>query len=171
MPGVCQPTLLIDFGLLISDFGFKTSARYAMQSAIKNHQSAIWLARAALLVVLIANLSAAIPFLVSPADYVGGFELSGIAGEAAVRGFGLLFLMWAVPFIPAIIHPVRYRVAFVCVLAMQVIGLAGELLMLLGLPAGHDMLRATGLRFIAFDGVGLVLLLIAYRLSRMADGR
>lgn len=123
-----------------------------------------------LLAVLIANMSAAIPYLIRPADYVTAFELSGVPGEAAMRGLGLLFLMWAVPFVPAIIHPVRHRVAFVCVLAMQVIGLIGESLMLVALPAGHAALRATGLRFISFDGAGLVLLLIAYRISRMADG-
>jgi hypothetical protein len=73
--------------------------------------------------------------------------------------------MWAVPFIPAIMHPVKYRIALACVLAMQGIGLIGESLMLMTLPAGHGALRAMGLRFIAFDGAGLILLLIAYYLS------
>jgi len=128
----------------------------------------LWFARAAVLAVLIANMSAAIPYLLRPADYAAAYELTGVPGEVAVRGFGILFLMWAVPFIPAVWHPTRNRVAFVCVLAMQAIGLAGESLMLAGLPAGHAALRTTGLRFIAFDGAGLVLLLIAYRLSRVA---
>jgi len=136
------------------------------QSENRNH-----IARVALLAVLFANLSAAIPYLARPAGYVAAFELSGVPGEVAVRGFGLLFLMWAVPFIPAIIHPVKYRVAFVCVLAMQVIGLIGESLLLMALPAGHQALRAAGLRFIAFDGVGLLILLIAYRISLAADNR
>jgi hypothetical protein len=35
--------------------------------------------------------------------------------------------------------------------------------MLAALPTGHAALRTTGLRFIAFDGAGLVALLIAYR--------
>ncbi len=126
-----------------------------------------WIARTALVAVLIANLSAAIPYVVRPADYVAAYELSGVPGEAVVRGLGILFLMWAVPFIPAVLHPVRHRIAFACVLAMQAIGLAGESLMMAALPAGHDALRATGLRFIAFDGAGLVLLLIAYSLSRI----
>ena len=130
------------------------------QSEIRNH-----IARVALSAVLLANLSAAIPYLARPAGYVAAFELSGAPGEVAVRGLGLLFLMWAVPFIPAIVHPVKYRIAFACVLAMQVIGLLGETLMLLGLPAGHAALRATGLRFIAFDSVGLGILLMAYRMS------
>ena len=135
-------------------------------SEIRNH-----IARVALSAVLLANLSAAIPYLARPAGYVAAFELSGVPGEVAVRGLGLLFLMWAVPFIPAIVHPIKYRIAFACVLAMQVIGLLGETLMLLGLPAGHAALRATALRFIAFDGAGLGLLLIAYRLSSAADNR
>ena len=130
-------------------------------SEIRNH-----IARVALSAVLLANLSAAIPYLARPADYVATFELGGAPGEVAVRGLGLLFLMWAVPFIPAIVHPVKHRIAFACVLVMQVIGLLGESLMLVGLAAGHPALRATGLRFIAFDGAGLGLLLVAYRLSR-----
>ena len=128
----------------------------------------MWFARAAVLAVLIANMSAAIPYLLRPADYAAAYELTGVPGEVAVRGFGILFLMWAVPFIPAIWHPARNRVAFAIVLAMQAIGLIGESFMLAGLPAGHVALRATGLRFIAFDGAGLVLLLIAYRLSHIA---
>ena len=125
----------------------------------------IYMARAALTAVLVANMSAAIPYVFRPADYVAAYELTGAPGEVVVRGFGLLFLMWAVPFVPAILHPTRNRVAFACVLAMQVIGLIGESLMLAALPAGHDALRATGLRFIAFDGIGFILLLIGYRLS------
>jgi hypothetical protein len=130
--------------------------------------ASLWFARAALLAVLIANMTAAIPYVLRPADYAAAYELTGVPGEVVVRGFGILYLMWAVPFIPALWHPARNRVAFVIVLAMQAIGVAGESLMLAGLPAGHAVLRATGLRFIAFDGAGLVILLIAYRLSRIA---
>ena len=130
--------------------------------------ASIWFARAALLAVLIANMSAAIPYVVQPADYAAAYELTGVPGEVVVRGFGILYLMWAAPFIPAIWHPARNRVTFAAVLAMQAIGWAGESLMLAGLPAGHAVLRATGLRFIAFDGAGLVILLIAYRASRIA---
>jgi hypothetical protein len=118
-----------------------------------------------LLAVLTANMSAAIPYILHPTDYAAAYELTGVPGEVVVRGFGILFLMWAVPFVPAIWHPVQNRVAFVCVLAMQVIGLVGESLMLIGLPSGHDVLCATGLRFIAFDGTGLVVLGLAYLIT------
>jgi hypothetical protein len=130
--------------------------------------ASLWFARAALLAVLIANMTAAIPYVLRPADYAASYELTGVPGEVVVRGFGILYLMWAVPFIPALWHPARNRVAFVIVLAMQAIGLAGESLMLAGLPAGHAVLRASGLRFIAFDGAGLVILLTAYCVSRIA---
>jgi hypothetical protein len=130
--------------------------------------ASLWFARAALLAVLIANMTAAIPYVLRPADYPAAYELTGVPGEVAVRGFGILYLMWAVPFIPALWHPARNHVAFVIVLAMQVIGLIGESFMLAALPAGHAALRATGLRFIAFDGAGLGVLFIAYCASHVA---
>lgn len=130
-----------------------------------------WLARATLVAVLLANLSAAIPYVARPADYVAAYELAGAPGEVVVRGLGILFLMWAVPFIPAILQPVRNRVAFTCVLAMQVIGLAGESLMMATLPPGHEALSATGWRFIAFDGAGLVLLSLGYLITQRGPGK
>ena len=130
-----------------------------------------WLARATLIAVLLANLSAAIPYVARPATYVTAYELAGAPGEVVVRGLGILFLMWAVPFIPAILQPVRNRVAFTCVLAMQVIGLAGESLMMATLPPGHDALSATGWRFIAFDGAGLVLLSLGYLVTQRGQGQ
>ena len=130
-----------------------------------------WLARAALTAVLLANLSAAIPYVARPAGYVTAYELTGAPGEVVVRGLGILFLMWAVPFIPAILQPVRNRVAFTCVLAMQVIGLAGESLMMATLPPGHDALSATGWRFIAFDGAGLALLSLGYLVTQRGPGK
>jgi len=130
-----------------------------------------WVARAALIAVLLANLSAAIPYVARPAEYVTAYELAGAPGEVMVRGLGILFLMWAVPFIPAILQPIRNRVAFTCVLAMQVIGLAGESLMMATLPPGHDTLSATGWRFIAFDGAGLVLLSLGYLVTQRGRGQ
>ena len=129
-----------------------------------------WLARATLTVVLLANLSAAIPYVARPADYAAAYELTGTPGEVIVRGLGILFLMWAVPFIPAILQPTGNRVAFTCVLAMQIIGLAGESLMMATLPPGHDTLSATGWRFIAFDGAGLVLLSFGYLVTQRKPG-
>jgi len=124
------------------------------------------LARGAIAVVWLWNLSAAIPMTLWPARYAPGFELSGVVGATLTRSLGLLFLMWLVPYAPALFDPVRYRVCVGVIVAQQMIGLAGELWLLWSLPPGHAALRATAWRFIAFDAAGLVLLALAWRWSR-----
>jgi hypothetical protein len=119
-----------------------------------------------MMLVLIANLSAAVPYVLSPGRYVAAFELSGVAGAAMVRGIGILFLMWCVGYVPVIARPDRHPALFGVILVQQVIGLAGEAWIVASLPAGHDVLSATGLRFMVFDGVGLALLILAFMLVR-----
>lgn len=109
-----------------------------------------------------ANLTAAIPYVLDPDAYARAFELSGAPGAAMVRGLGILFLMWNVTYLPVLHDPMRQRTLFGVVLAQQVIGLAGETWILATLPTGHAALAASGLRFIAFDGVGLLLLVAAF---------
>jgi len=121
----------------------------------------VWAARAAVTVVCVSNLSAAIPFVLKPEAYAPGFEASGYGGAALVRALGLAFVMWQVAFAPVIWNP-RLRACFLVILGMQVVGLAGETWAVLTMPAGHDALRATAQRFIAFDAAGLVLLTLAY---------
>jgi hypothetical protein len=124
----------------------------------------LWLARLALIVVFFFNVSCALIFVVSPEAYAQGFEVSGVAGKTLVRGIGILFLMWNVTYPLAIWHPWRYRWLFLIIIIQQVIGLTGETWMLLMLPPGHAPLAATGRRFIAFDGGGLVAMLITFAL-------
>ena len=119
------------------------------------------LARAAIGLVILWNLQAAFGFLFWPAHYIGSYELQGIAGESALRGIGLLFLMWNVPYVVALWHPMRNRVSLYEALAMQTIGLIGEGLIFLILPAVLGTLRASILLFILFDALGLILLLFA----------
>lgn len=130
----------------------------------------VWAARIAVMLVLLGNLSAAIPFLINPERYAEAFELSGVAGAGMVRGLGILFVMWSAAYLPVIVHPDRHPALFSVILAQQVLGLAGEIWILATLPAGHAVLLATGLRFVAFDAVGLVLLVIAFVLSRRSLG-
>jgi hypothetical protein len=125
-----------------------------------------WAVRVAVGLVLISNLSAAIPYLLHPDRYAAAFELTGVGGAAMVRGLGILFVMWSAAYLPLIAHPERHRVLFAVILAQQVVGLFGESWILASLPPGHAALTASGLRFIAFDGAGLVLLMLALRLSR-----
>jgi len=114
------------------------------------------------------NLQCAAAFLLHPAGYAAAFELSGAAGEAAIRGIGVLFVMWNFPYLVALWHPLRHRVSLCEALAMQAVGVLGETLILRGLPAGHAGLRAAIGRFILFDGVGMALLIAAWLITARA---
>lgn len=127
--------------------------------------SRIWLSRLLIAYVLLVNLQAALQFLVQPALYTAGFELSGVAGEGMVRAMGLLFLMWNVPYGVALSHPLRQRVSLIEALVMQAIGLFGETFLLLSLPPGHTALVDAVGRFILFDGIGLAALVLALFLT------
>ncbi|CAG1008056.1 hypothetical protein ANAEL_03618 [Anaerolineales bacterium] len=121
-----------------------------------------WISRLLIGLVTAWNLQAAFAFIFSPDGFVRAYELSGVPGEAAIRGVGVLFLMWNMPYLFALANPVRYRLALTLSLLMQLTGLIGETFIYFTLPAGHDLLGNSILRFIAFDGVGLILLTIVW---------
>lgn len=125
-----------------------------------------WLPRLFLFPVLAWNLQCALAFVFAPQAYAPGFGLAGVPGAAAVRGMGILFLMWNVPYALALADPLRFRVSLYEAVAMQALGFAGETLLLWGLPTGFDLLRASILRFIWFDAAGLLLLLLALIAAR-----
>lgn len=119
-------------------------------------------ARIAVAIVFVLNVQCALQFAFWPASFAGAYELSGVAGEAAVRGLGVAFLMWNATYPAVIASPRRFRALYVVVLVQQAIGLVGESAILLGLPAGHDVLAASILRFIAFDAAGLIVVAAAF---------
>jgi len=127
-----------------------------------SEQSRLWLARILIAIVTVWNLQAALVFILWPGRFAPGFELSGIPGSAAVRGTGILFVMWNVPYLVALWHPRKYRLVLGIAVTMQLVGLVGETMLLLTLPDGHPLLHASILRFILFDGSGLLLLLGAF---------
>jgi hypothetical protein len=128
--------------------------------------SKVWIARLLIGIVLLWNVQCAVAFLVTPGAYAGGFELSGASGEGMIRGMGILFLMWNVPYAVALLDPLRHRISLIEAVIMQAIGFAGETLLLLAFPDGHPAVHASLVRFIAFDGAGLLALLIALLLIR-----
>ncbi len=128
--------------------------------------SALIPARLLIAVVIFFNLQAAIIFILAPARYAPAFELNGIPGQTMVSAMGILFMMWNVPYAVALWHPVRNRVSLYEAVAMQTIGLTGETILYLTLPGDHPVLAATGLRFIVFDGLGLLALIAAAVLTR-----
>jgi len=128
--------------------------------------SQLWLARVLVAIVAGWNLQAALAFILWPERFAPGFELTGIPGAAAVRGTGILFLMWNVPYLVALWHP-RKNLSFLGIaIVMQLIGLVGESLILITLPDGHAALSESITRFILFDASGLILLSAALFLNR-----
>ena len=121
----------------------------------------LWAARLLIAVVVVWNLQCALVFLLTPGVFAPGFELTGVPGEAALRGIAVLFVMWNIPYLLALWHPHRHRISLWEALAMQAVGVIGESVILFTLPAGHATLHSSLLRFIIFDFSGVVALGIA----------
>lgn len=130
----------------------------------------IWIARILVGLVLLSNLYAAVSFLLAPNDYAPGFELKGEPGRVVVLGTAVLFIMWQVPYVFALVHPLRQHTALTQAAIMQGIGLAGETWILQGIPEAHSTLRGSILRFIVFDAAGLLLLILALLLVHHSRG-
>ena len=126
----------------------------------------LWLTRIIVGAVFLMNVSCALAFILQADKYSPGFEVAGVPGRIYVQGMGILFLMWNATYPLVLFHPIRYRALFVVVLIQQAIGFAGETWLWLTLPSGNLPLRATGLRFMLFDGIGLIAMVGAYWLLR-----
>jgi len=127
-----------------------------------------WIGRALIGAVLAMNLQCAVAFIINPEPFLPAFELAGVSGMAALRGVGVLFVMWSVPYCLALWHPAKYRLSLYEAIVMQFLGLAGETAIFLGLPLENQALRNSLLRFILFDGGGWLALLAAAWISRRA---
>ena len=125
-----------------------------------------WIARVLVAIVFFINVQCALQFVIWPDAYVGAYQLEGASAEAIVRSFGICFLMWNATYPPVIARPARYRVLFGVMIAQQVIGLVGESLLYTTLGPALPILASSVMRFIIFDGAGLVLLAIAFALTR-----
>ena len=121
-----------------------------------------WLARLAVAIVFVVNVKCAFQFLINPEGSMGSFELFGEVGMATIRGIAVTFLMWNATYPLVILNPLRHHVLFAVVLAQQLIGLIGESYILFTIGVEHVLLREAILRFIAFDGFGLVIMALTY---------
>ncbi len=80
-----------------------------------------------------------------------------------MRGMGVAFLMWNATYPAFIVRPYRFKPLGAVVLVQQAIGFLGEAFILLSLPGQEfELLSASILRFMAFDGAGLALMAVAY---------
>lgn len=129
----------------------------------------LFLARVLVSLVLFLNLQAAVFFFIFPQRYVPSFQLSGDTGPFVIQSMGLLFLMWTVPYFFAAINPIKYQVALVQAVIMQIIGVAGESLIYLHLPEKLTILKLSLQRFILFDSAGVLLLITAFLLVRLQN--
>jgi hypothetical protein len=125
----------------------------------------IWICRILIGLVVIDNLQAAGLFLFFPEGFAVSFDLASPAGRTAIQSIGILFLMWCVPYVFALINPIRYRVSHIEACIMQTLGLLGEIFLLIYLPGSLVFTPASLQRFILFDFGGLILLLLALWLS------
>ncbi len=132
---------------------------------------ASWTARIAVAIVFAWNIQCALTFLLFPENAVGAYELNGVAGEAAVQGIAVAFLMWNATYPLVIFDPIRHRTVFGIVLAQQLIGLLGESWILLTIQKGHDILVASISRFILFDAIGLIIMAGAFVALVVAEKR
>lgn len=134
----------------------------ATQRVAGNLRLATWIARIAFAAVFAINVQCATGFVAQPGQFLGAYELAGASGEVAIRGVGIVFLMWNATYPAFIIAPRRFRVLGWVVLVQQVVGLIGESMLLVSLPAGHAMLASSLQRFIAFDGIGLAVMAASF---------
>jgi hypothetical protein len=125
-----------------------------------------WIARLLIFLIVADNFQAAILFLFHPDGVASSFELTGLISNSIIQGMGLLFLMWCVPYVVALINPAGNRVSLYESIAMQAIAVVGETTLLILLPVKLPSLEATVLKFVVFDLGGLVLLLLAACLTR-----
>lgn len=126
-------------------------------------RAATILTRIAFALVFAINVMCALQFAFDPASFAGAYQLSGVAGETAVRGIGIAFLMWNVTYPLFIFKPAEHLALGGIILAQQAIGCIGETLALLALPTqGYELLASSIMRFIAFDATGLVIMLAAF---------
>ncbi len=111
--------------------------------------------------VLFFNLTCAIQFLLFPLTYLGSFGILEENGTAVIRGYGILFIMWNVPYLFAFINPIRFIISLYEAIIMQSIGILGEGWIMNSLPQHVEQTKNMVCRFLYFDIFGLMALFSA----------
>lgn len=122
-----------------------------------------WVVRLIFAAVFAVNVYCAVQFIIDPQTYIAAYQLEGAGGEAAIRGYGITFLMWNATYPLFIIFPKQQKILGGIIIVQQLIGCLGEVYILGAVPtAGYETLISSTIRFIAFDAAGLVLMLLSY---------
>lgn len=134
---------------------------------MKKSSFSIWWIRLPIFLVLFFNIQCAVMFLLSPQRYAPSFELSGQTGTIVIQAMAILFIMWNVPYVLALVHPLNHLTSLVEAFVMQFIGGLGETLLYFSIDPGAEQVRSSIARFMLFDWGGLFLLLAALLLSML----
>jgi hypothetical protein len=123
-----------------------------------------WVARIAVLAVFLINVSCALGFLIDPVGSAISYGIEGAQGPVAMQGMAVTFLMWNTTYPLVIFNPGKNIKVYIIVLAQQLVGLIGESLILATMDAAvrNDALMGSVLKFIAFDGGGLIIMGAAF---------
>ena len=121
-----------------------------------------WIARGAVLTVFIINVQCALQFIFLPYDSMWAYELVGVSGRVALQGIGVTFLMWNVTYPIVIFKPAKHMVVYGIILVQQLVGFVGESYLLASIPLEYSILRSSIIRFIVFDGAGLIIMGIPF---------
>ena len=127
-----------------------------------------WAARICFGLVFALNVQCAVQFIAHPAGFMGGFGLSGPEGQLAVAGLGVAFLMWNATYPLFIWQPQRFEVLGAVIITQQAIGLVGESALYLQLGSFAAVAGPAIMRFIHFDGAGLLLMAASFAWLKMS---
>ena len=128
----------------------------------KEHNYLIWIARISVSLVFLFNIQSALIFLIRPELFMGAYELSGEVGQATIRGIGILFLMWNVTYPWVIKNPIKHIIIYHIVLLQSLIGIIGESWIFFTIRDSTPVLAESIQRFILFDGIGFIIMLIPF---------
>jgi hypothetical protein len=120
------------------------------------------IARLLIGLVLLFNITCAFQFLISPQLYSSSFGFLKESGTGVIRGYGILFLMWNIPYLFAFANPIRFQVSLVEAIIMQSIGILGEGWIRTSLPQTAEQTTNMITRFLFFDVFGLIALMSAW---------
>lgn len=126
----------------------------------------LWVARIFIFAVFACNMQCVYSFMVHPEDAIAAYQLAGLGAEPVARSIGISFLLWNCTYPLPIFKPDRYRTIFGIVVFQQAIALLLEIWLLFTLGPEQQILANAIIKFIRFDAPGIVLLGLAFFLSR-----
>lgn len=128
----------------------------------------VWIARIIVLAVFICNMQCAYSFMFHPEDAIEAYQIAGAGAIPVTRSIGISFMLWNVTYPLVIWKPLRFRTLFIIVIIQQALALASEICLMFTLGPEMNLLFDAIFKFIRFDAPGLILMILAYAITRQA---